>query len=174
MRSDSPRWQQMTPSAFAWERAALEHVKGLLPDAEPYRAWANFEFVADDGTVNEVDLLVACPRGLFLVEIKSRPGRLTGDAGTWTWRGDRVRTEDNPLLLTNRKAKKLKSMLERVARSRRARVPFLQAVCCCTARASTSSSTTRAAPTCTAPTPTSRCPGPARCRRSARSAHGTA
>ncbi|MGY1621049.1 BREX system serine/threonine kinase PglW [Geodermatophilus sp. SYSU D00965] len=128
MRSDSPRWTQVTPSAFAWEREALEHVKALLPDAEPYRAWANFEFVADDGTVNEVDLLVACPRGLYLVEIKSRPGRLTGDAGTWTWRGERTRTDDNPLLLANRKAKKLKSMLERAARPRRARVPFVQAV----------------------------------------------
>jgi serine/threonine protein kinase len=128
LRSDSPRWQQVTPSAFAWERDALEHVKALLPDAEPYRAWANLEFVADDGTVNEVDLVVACPRGLFVVEIKSRPGRLTGDAGTWTWRGDRTRTDDNPLLLTNRKAKKLKSMLERVARPSKVRVPFVQAV----------------------------------------------
>jgi len=128
LRSDSPRWKQVTPSAFAWEREALEHVKALLPDAEPYRAWSNAEFVADDGTVNEVDLLVACPRGLFLVEIKSRPGRLAGDAGTWTWRGARTRTEDNPLLLTNRKAKKLKSMLERAARPRGTRVPFVQAV----------------------------------------------
>ena len=39
-----------------------------------YRAWTNFEFVADDGSINEVDLLVFTPQGFFLVEIKSRPG----------------------------------------------------------------------------------------------------
>ena len=52
-----------------------------FPGHDPYRAWANFEFIADDGSVNEVDLLVFSPQGFFLIEIKSRPGRLLGDAG---------------------------------------------------------------------------------------------
>ncbi|MEZ6051270.1 MAG: NERD domain-containing protein [Planctomycetaceae bacterium] len=59
-----------------------------LPSHDPYRAWANFEFIADDGSINEVDLLVFTPQGFFLIEIKSRPGRLFGDAGTWTWGAD--------------------------------------------------------------------------------------
>jgi hypothetical protein len=36
------------------ERAGLRHVKILLPDADPYFAWANVEFVFTDGSVNEV------------------------------------------------------------------------------------------------------------------------
>jgi hypothetical protein len=32
------------------------------------RAWANFEFIDDDGKVNEVDALILSPGGLFLVE----------------------------------------------------------------------------------------------------------
>jgi hypothetical protein len=41
----------------------------------------------------------------LLIEIKSRPGLLTGAAHTWTWSGEGRRfTDDNPLVLTNRKA----------------------------------------------------------------------
>jgi hypothetical protein len=48
------------------------------------------------------------PAGLILVEIKSRPGTLQGDAHTWTRTTDgRQISDDNPLLLTNRKAKRL-------------------------------------------------------------------
>ncbi len=55
-----------------------------MPDHEPYRAWANFEFLID-GAVSEVDVLVVARKGLFLIEIKSWPGRIAGDAGTWQW-----------------------------------------------------------------------------------------
>lgn len=70
-------------------------------------------FIGDDGTRNEVDMLVVSPTGVYLVEIKSHPGRMDGDAGTWVWttpEGHR-RTFDNPLFLAERKAKKLKSLL---------------------------------------------------------------
>ena len=36
--------------------------------------------IASDGSINEVDLLVLTPKGFFLVEIKSRPGNVDGDA----------------------------------------------------------------------------------------------
>ena len=81
------RWQEITPSQFPWEREALAYVREGLPDHEPYHAWSNFEFIADDGTVNEVDLLVVTPSGFFMVEIKSRPGKLDGDNSTWTSTG---------------------------------------------------------------------------------------
>ena len=55
MDATSPRWQAVTDSAFPWERDALAFVRDRLPDHEPYRAWANFEFIADDGSINEVD-----------------------------------------------------------------------------------------------------------------------
>ena len=114
MQPDSPRFKEITPSEFPWEREALAFVRERLPDHEPYRAWSNFELVAEDGSINEVDLLVLTPKGLFLVEIKSHPGRVEGDAGTWTFRHEgRLKTLDNPLLSANRKAKRLKSLLAR-------------------------------------------------------------
>ncbi len=97
-----------------------------FPDREPFRAWSNFEFVAEDGSINEVDLLVVSQYKIYLVEIKSRPGRLSGDTGTWTWRHEgRVVTDDNPLLLANRKAKKLKSLLQHQTALRNFRVPYV-------------------------------------------------
>jgi len=106
-------WTQVTQSEYPWEREALDYLKRRLPDHEPYRAWANFEFLLD-GVVSEVDVLVAVPKGLFLVEIKSWPGRLEGDAGTWRWTRPGAtgpKLLDNPYVLANRKAKRLKSLL---------------------------------------------------------------
>jgi hypothetical protein len=109
-----PRWTAISQSAFAWEREALDFARGHLPDYEPWRAWSNFEFVDDEGRVNEVDLLVLTAAGLVLVEIKSRPGTVRGDAQTWTWMTDgRPFYRDNPLPLANRKAKRLASVLRR-------------------------------------------------------------
>lgn len=119
-------WKQITPSDFSWEREALAYLKDKLPDHEPYRAWANFEFIAQDGSINEVDLLVLTPKGLFLVEIKSHPGEISGDAGSWVWTHDgRRKVFDNPRLLTDRKAKKLASLLksQRSALKGKERIP---------------------------------------------------
>ena len=107
-------WTTVAESKYPWERDALEFVRQKFPAHEPYRAWANFEFIADDGSINEVDLLLFTPMGFFLVEIKSRPGRLFGDAGTWTWETEgRLSTVDSPLIAANLKAKKLRSLLQR-------------------------------------------------------------
>jgi len=131
--SDS-RWHQFTPSAYPWEREALAFVRDRLPDHEPYRAWGNFEFVADDGKIHEVDLLVLSPKGFFLVEIKSRPGTLAGDAHTWTWSTDGRRIScDNPRLLADRKAKRLKSLLARQRSARKIAFPFVLPVVFCSA-----------------------------------------
>jgi len=109
-----PRWTVVSPSAYEWEREALEFLREHLPDRDPWRAWSNFEFVDEEGRVNEVDLLVLAPAGLMLVEIKSRPGTINGDAHSWIWTTDsRRHTIDNPLLLANRKAKRLASLLKR-------------------------------------------------------------
>ena len=67
-------WTTIAESQFPWERDALEFVRQHFPSHEPYRAWSNFEFIADDGSINEVDLLIFTPQGFFLIEIKSRPG----------------------------------------------------------------------------------------------------
>ena len=108
------RWTAVAQSAYEWERDALDFLRIHLPDFDPWRAWSNFEFIDDDGRVNEVDALVLTPAGFVLIEIKSRPGTLRGDAHTWVWttEGHSV-TTDNPLPMANRKAKRLAAVLRR-------------------------------------------------------------
>jgi hypothetical protein len=132
MPLSADRWKEVSASQFAWEREALDFIRQGLPDCEPYRAWSNFEFIADDGSINEVDLLVFTPQGFFLVEIKSRPGVLAGDAVTWLWTHEgREVAMDNPIFLANRKAKKLKALLSRQKACRDIRFPFIDAVIFC-------------------------------------------
>lgn len=128
-------WTTVTESSFPWEREALEFVRSQFPIHEPYRAWTNFEFVADDGSIYEIDLLVFTPQGFFLVEIKSKPGRLRGDAGTWIWESDgKLTTVDNPYQLANSKAKKLRSLLQRQkAAKSKGQIPFIEALVFCSA-----------------------------------------
>jgi serine/threonine protein kinase len=128
--SDS-RWHVITPSSFPWEQEALDWLRNNLPDRDPWHVWTNFEFIDDEGKISEVDALVLSPVGLFVVEIKSRPGLLTGDAHSWTWSGEgRTTTVDNPLILTNRKSKRLSSLLKRQPAivKAKARLPFVEPI----------------------------------------------
>jgi serine/threonine protein kinase len=128
------RWKTIGTSQFAWEMEALSFLKEKLPDRDPYRVWSNFEFIADDGSINEVDALVFTPMGLFLVEIKSRPGEITGDDYTWTWKTDgKLYTQDSPLIGANRKARKLASLLRRQKQfsTNNIRLPFIEPVVFC-------------------------------------------
>jgi serine/threonine protein kinase len=122
------RWTTVTPSQFDHERVALDHVRTLMPDAEPYRAWSNFTFTADTGHVHEVDLLVATPGGLYLVEVKSLHGRLYNSGSNWMLSNQSIRTFDNPLHLADAKAKRLRSLLTAQVRreQRDDRIPFIQ------------------------------------------------
>ena len=66
------------------------------------------------GKFNEVGVLALSPAGFFLVEIKSRPGTVQGDTHTSIWTTDgRECTYDNPLILADRKAERLASLLQR-------------------------------------------------------------
>jgi serine/threonine protein kinase len=121
------RWTTVTPSQFAHEKAALDYIENLLPDREPYRAWSNFEFVGEDASINEVDLLVVSRYTVFLVEIKSWHGEIGGDAYGWRLKdGGRTTVCDNPLLLTNRKAKKFASLLRRQFAAQKKSSPYVQ------------------------------------------------
>jgi serine/threonine protein kinase len=128
MSDPRKNWITVTESRYPWERDALDFVRDRWPDHDPYRAWANFEFIALDGSINEVDLLLLTPMGLFLVEVKSRPGRVFGDPGTWTWDAEgRLVTTTNPLLSANLKAKKLRALLERQKAVRvKGSLPFIE------------------------------------------------
>jgi len=101
---------------FPWEREAIKFVEDELPDSDPHLIWPLHELL-DPGTgrLYEIDLLVLARNGLFLVEIKSHPGVLTGDQRDWTFteEGGRPRYIECPYATTNHKAKVLGSMLER-------------------------------------------------------------
>lgn len=126
---ESPRWNIITPFQYEWERRALDFIRTGLPDHDPYRAWENFEFQADGGAIYEVDLLVLTKQGFWLVECKSWLGRAWGDAGTWTrTHGGKTISEDNPVLLANRKAKALGSLVKSQPAVNHIRVPWLDAV----------------------------------------------
>ncbi len=129
MSMGAKRWHVIAESNFPWEREALEWLRSQLPDRDPWNVWTNFEFIDDEGKISEVDALVLSPAGLFLVEIKSRPGTVDGDAHTWTWTSDgREYTYDNPLILANRKSKRLASLLRRQPAIFKAkiRLPFVE------------------------------------------------
>jgi serine/threonine protein kinase len=123
---DDARWTQCTPSEYAWERSALAYLKSVIPDREPYRAWANAEFIGADGSVNEIDLLLIAPAGVVLVEVKSWSGILTGDAGTW--QQEHRAPVDNPVIGANRKARKMKSLLAAQPALRGRRLPWVDGV----------------------------------------------
>jgi serine/threonine protein kinase len=127
-------WNSISDSEFPWERNALAFIRNGLPATSPIQVWSNFEFMAEGGAIYEVDALVVGPWGAFLVEIKSLPGVISSQAGSWIWRdGTTYKTRDNPLPLANRKCKALKSLLERQAAFKRSKVhvPFIEPLIFC-------------------------------------------
>ncbi|MEV0168770.1 BREX system serine/threonine kinase PglW [Nonomuraea fuscirosea] len=129
MSARQERWMGRK-SDFQWEEDALKHIQALMPDTEPYRAWSTFAFTGQSGHVREVDLLIATPGGLFLVEIKSHPGKAVNDGAKWIFQDERVRTIDNPLQLTDQKAKELKDRLKQAARDLKLKIdiPWIEPV----------------------------------------------
>ncbi len=128
MSGASHRWWG-PKSDFPWEEDALRYICGKMPEADPYRAWHTFTFTARTGHVRELDLFMAAPGGLFLVEIKSHPGMAANNGSTWIFRDERTRTVENPLHFTDLKAKELRGQLEQAARDLRLniRVPRIEA-----------------------------------------------
>jgi serine/threonine protein kinase len=86
-------------------------------------------FLALDGTVNEVDLIVIGPAGLYLVELKIWGGRIRGSGQSWRTDHPR-RAHPNPLFLANAKAQRFKYLLTHQARrsSDHGRIPHVQPV----------------------------------------------
>ena len=123
------RWTDITPSDFPHERRALEFLKKSLPDIEPYRAWGPFVFSAD-GQLPEVDCLVVASHGIFLVEIKSYHGELTGNSMEWTLASgySDPRNFDNPRLSANSKSKKLLGKLQKTKALKGKKMPWIEAL----------------------------------------------
>ena len=114
MDATSQRWTQVTPSQHSWEADALDALRSLLPDADPFRVWTNFEFT-DGGRIHEADALAVTPKGVFLIEIKSWSGRISGDQGTWVQerRDGTTMSYGNPARLNQAKVRSLASLIKR-------------------------------------------------------------
>ncbi len=105
------------PTPYPWEREALDLVykSDSFSDTDPLQAWELHELHdPTSGRLYEIDLLLLSRQGLFLVEIKSHPGALTGDVVDWTFDdGGRRRNIDCPYAGANSKARVLASLLDR-------------------------------------------------------------
>ena len=109
------RWYQERPSVYPWEQRGLDYVRCLLPEAEPYRAFATFTFTAKNGRVHEIDLLVATPSGLHLLELKAHPGTVRNKGRRWFFHDPELRRPrpiDNPLHSATTEAVALRSRLQ--------------------------------------------------------------
>lgn len=115
MALSKQRIQHDGETAYAWERDAIDFVVAGLPDMDPYTAWNLVEFVdPTTGRLYEIDMLVLSWQSLFVVEIKSHPGKFTGDSRDWTVEHEgRLKYLENPLYLTNRKSKVIAGLLSR-------------------------------------------------------------
>ena len=123
------RWKQFAESRYAHEREALDFLRESLPDRDPIFLYSNFEFIADDGSVNEIDALVVTQAGVYLLELKSRGGIVTGNRHLWDWNKDgRIITVDSPLTLANSKARKLAGLIEKQKAFRGERAPWIEAL----------------------------------------------
>ena len=101
-------------SPHAHEVEAIQFAIGELPNTDPYRVWGLVELLEPTtGRLYEIDLLVLGYSALYLVEIKSGPGKYDGDQVDWyrTPPDEPRRWMEPPLRLANLKAKILKSRL---------------------------------------------------------------
>lgn len=132
MKQTSARWHVLGEPASPAEAAALDALRGLLPDDGVAQAWTNLTFTDLDGRINEIDALIVTRAGVHVVELKGWHGRISGDQQTWmhTNPGGQVRTVRNPLYLTDSKAKRLRSLLQSKAPTEKGRrlVPYIGAM----------------------------------------------
>lgn len=133
MQSSSSRWDDLGEPASPAEAEALGALRELLPDDAVTHAWSNLTFTDLNGRTAEVDVLVLTRVGFFVVELKGWHGTIRGTQQTWEVTGSsgqHTRYERNPWHLTEQKAKRLSSLLKRLARNDKERkaVPFVGAL----------------------------------------------
>src|ERR1700737_4574973 len=63
MPDPGKQWLTLSRSRFPWEQEALDFIFERFPGQDNYRAWANFEFIADDGSINEATCLWRVHKG---------------------------------------------------------------------------------------------------------------
>ncbi len=110
------------------EQDALEFAIKELPDQHPFLLWGLVDLVDNSGRRYDVDLLVLGFHALYLIEIKSYPGRISGDVVDWVidWPDGRQSRKENPDKLTSHKSRVLASMLQRQMQKSEQRPPWVQ------------------------------------------------
>ncbi len=124
------RWIHVNEPAHAGEEFALNFLRDNLPATEPYRAWGPFQF-AQRGKLAEVDCVVVAPKGIFLIEIKSYLGEVSGTATDWIQENRQgPRREKNPYLTADMRAKWLKGALRgsKAFKKNPKELPYVQAL----------------------------------------------
>lgn len=129
--SPSNRFLRIGDSPYSWEREAIEFAFTAMPDADPFHARALVDLLdPSTGSLYEIDLLVVGYSAIYLVEIKSHPGKITGEDVDWSWTPPEgsPRYLKNPLSLANHKAKVLRGLMEKDLRkaNSKERVPWIQ------------------------------------------------
>jgi hypothetical protein len=125
-------WHPVGDPESTDEAEALEALRGLLPDDPLCHAWTNLAFQDRTGHVNEVDVLLLVKQGMFVVELKGWHGHVSGRNNEWhVGKGTQRRDlRGNPVVQTDKKAKRLKGMLHEAEDEARTRVtiPYLAPV----------------------------------------------
>ncbi|NUU18460.1 BREX system serine/threonine kinase PglW [Cellulomonas humilata] len=126
------QWESLGDPASPAEAEALERLRAVVCAGPVARGWTNVTFVDLNGRTAELDAVIVTRVGVFVVELKGWSGKIGGTQQSWrvTSGAGTVRTEKNPLWLTELKAKRLKSLLMAKARNaqERSAVPFIGAL----------------------------------------------
>jgi len=72
------RWLEVSKSTFVHETDGLAMLRHVVPNASPYRAWTNFEFMDNHDQRYEIDALARGRRRLHLIELEHHTGPLQG------------------------------------------------------------------------------------------------
>lgn len=126
MDAKSSQWIVMGPASTP-EQIALDEMRKLLNDSPTTWAWTNLSFVAPRQGVSEVDVILLHRTGLYVIELKSYHGTISGDQQNWrrTMPNGRIDAERNPRFSTRFKAQKLASLLRE---GYRGNVPFIREI----------------------------------------------
>lgn len=92
----------------------MKFIKESLPDTDPYIVALQVDLNDRTGRRHQLDAVVLGYHALYVVEVKSHPGKLDGDHADWriTFPNGTTTVFDNPLRATAHKAKVLASLLE--------------------------------------------------------------
>ncbi len=87
MALSDDRFITVGESRYPWEREAVAFAFEQLRDrGDPFQGRALVELLdSGSGSLYEIDLLLIGYSAIYLVEIKSHPGKIEGDHVDWIW-----------------------------------------------------------------------------------------